>query len=293
MSSTQCFTWDFRMNGDVIQAEQLISILNQLAKHYIFQLEKGHETGYLHWQGRMSLIKKTYKTSLLKLWKDITDLPPPNYLEPTVNPPKTFDYECYAAKADSRVGKTYTDIDEDQQPVYIPRQYRNKIDNLRPFQSQILKSAEEFDDRIINLIYDATGCKGKSTVSALAELLGKGIDLPPVNDADQLIQSCCNICEGRKIRDPSPIFVDLPRAMNKDRLNGIYTAIEQIKKGKLYDLRYKYKVWWIDSPQIWVFTNIEPDLKMLSLDRWRIWEIDDNNELVKYDPTKHLDDFFT
>jgi hypothetical protein len=71
--------------------------------------------------------------------------------------------------------------------------------------------------------------------------------------------------------------------MDKDRLNGIYTAIEQIKKGKLYDLRYKYKCYWIDSPCIWVFTNREPDENLLSRDRWKIYEIK-KQKLLKYNP---------
>ncbi|WP_445772263.1 hypothetical protein, partial [Rheinheimera sp.] len=57
---------------------------------------------------------------------------------------------------------------------------------------------------------------------------------------------------------------------------------EQIKKGKLYDTRYKYQEYWIDSPQIWVFSNIEPDLSMLSLDRWRIWTINEQQQLERY-----------
>jgi len=277
------------MSVDDIQAEQLILVMKQIAKNYVFQMEKGEKTDYIHWQGRFSLIKKAFKKQILKLWADVSDIPAPNYLEPTHDPPKTFDYSCYAAKADSRVGQTYTDRDDEREDVYIPRQYRNKMDKLRPFQQVILDSSKVFEDRIINLIYDESGCKGKSTVAALAELLGKGIDLPPINDADNLIQSCCNICMDKKIRDPSPIFIDLPRAMNKDRLNGIYTAIEQIKKGKLYDIRYKYKTWWIDSPQIWVFSNIEPDLGMLSRDRWKVWFINEENELIPYEKNFFLD----
>lgn len=282
--------YDFRMNSEGLEPERLKVVLKQLAKHFIFQQEKGHQTGYLHYQGRLSLIKKARKSEIMKLWKDVfPDVEFPNYFEPTVGAPKTFDYNCYAGKADSRVGDTYTD--KDVEKAYIPRQYRDKLNNLYPFQKVIFESAKVFEDRVINMIYCEGGNKGKSTIASLCELFGKGIDLPPVNDADKLIQSCCDICMSKDIRDPSPVFVDLPRAMNKDRLNGIYTAIEQIKKGKLYDLRYTYKEWWIDSPQIWVFSNIEPDLSMLSKDRWRVWIINEQRELVKYvEPKDPLDE---
>lgn len=284
-----CAVYDFRMNAEGLSEDSIISCIKQLAKHYIFQEEKGESTGYLHYQGRMSLIKKARKPELMKLWEKIGLCPIPNYLEPTANPPKVFDYDCYASKAASRTRGPWTDKEK---PIYIPRQYRGKLDTLYPFQKFIFDTATQFDDRIINLIYCPKGNQGKSTIASICELYGKGIDLPPVNDADRLIQSCCDICISKDIRDPSPIFIDMPRAMNKERLNGIYTAIEQIKKGKLYDLRYTYKEYWIDSPQIWVFSNIEPDLSMLSLDRWRVWSIDGGKNLVRYEPEDkfNLDD---
>lgn len=278
--SSPCAVYDFRMNAEGLSEADLIKGLRQLAKHFIFQEEKGEQTGYLHYQGRVSLIKKARKMEALKLFEPL-GLPSPNYFEPTVGAPKTFDYNCYAGKVATRTRGPWTDK---TQEVFIPRQYRDKINNLYPFQKVIFDSANVFEDRIINLIFCPDGNKGKSTIASLCELYGKGVDLPPVNDADRLIQSLCDICMAKDLRSPSPVFVDLPRAMNKDRLNGIYTAIEQIKKGKLYDLRYTYKEWWIDSPQLWVFSNIEPDLSMLSRDRWKIWSITEDKELVPYVP---------
>lgn len=273
--------YDFRISAEGLESGRLKVVLRQLAKSWIFQLEKGKEKGYLHYQGRLSLIKKARKMEVKTLWENtFDDVDFPNYFEPTVGAPKTFDYNCYGAKADTRVEGPWSD--KDPEPAYVPRQYRDKLDKLYPFQQVIFDSAKNYEDRMINMIYCESGNKGKSTIAALCELFGKGIDLPPVNDADKLIQACCDICIAKDVRDPSPIFVDLPRAMNKDRLYGIYTAVEQIKKGKLYDLRYTYKEWWIESPQVWVFSNIEPDLTLLSRDRWKVWTINENRELVKY-----------
>jgi hypothetical protein len=72
--------------------------------------------------------------------------------------------------------------------------------------------------------------------------------------------------------------------MDKRKLGGMYSAIEQIKKGKVYDMRYSYKEWWFNSPQIWVFGNHMPDLSMLSADRWKIWSIDASMDLVPVVP---------
>jgi len=272
-----CAMWDFRLSAEGIDSAIIIKQLNLIAKRFVFQLEQGETTGYLHYQGRCSLIKKHRKSELMKLF---TLLPVPNYLEPSSNPTYYSGDMFYVMKNETRIDGPW---DERVKEKYIPRQYRDKLSQLRPFQKKIYSEADMFDDRIINMIYCNIGNVGKSTIASICELFGNGIDLPPVNDAEKLIQSCCDICEAKGLRNPSPIFVDLPRAMNKDRLNGIYTAIEQIKKGKLFDLRYKYKEYWIDSPQIWVFSNIEPDLTMLSKDRWRIWQIDEHTyELEPY-----------
>lgn len=283
-----CARYDVRWNSEGLSEEDIIKVLRRVVKHFIFQEERG-DSGYLHYQGRISLIKKRRKNEFMTLWKSLeTAVPFPNYCEPTSNPVYVTGDFSYAMKEDTRIRGPWDDRVTEK---YIPRQYRNMLSRLYPFQQRIFDSAKEFDSRIINLIYCQQGNQGKTTVAALCELYGNGVDLPPVNDAEKLIQSLCDICIARDCRDPSPVFVDLPRAMDKSRLNGIYTAIEQIKKGKLYDLRYHYKEFWIDSPQIWVFSNIEPDLDMLSRDRWCIWTINENKELVLYDDRDDLDKF--
>lgn len=274
--------YDFRVNAVGLDESLIRESLKKISKHWVFQEEKG-DTGYLHYQGRFSLVKKRRKPELLRLWTELQLFEPiPNYLEPTTLGEAKSKSFSYVLKEDTRSRGPWADKDEAAEK-YIPRQFRDLIGKLYPWQQVVFDSARAFDSRTINLIYCKEGNQGKSTIAALCELYGNGIDLPPVNDAEKLIQSCCDICHAKGLRDPSPIFVDLPRAMDKSRLNGIYTAIEQIKKGKLYDLRYSYKEWWIDSPAIWVFTNIEPDLKMLSLDRWKIYIIDEFKNLSKYD----------
>lgn len=285
MTTAQIAVWDFRMNVDRVDAEKLKTFLAPMCKKWVFQLERGETTGYVHWQGRMSLVKKKRKTELMKAFED-KGVPVPNYLEPTTNELYRTGDMFYAMKEDTRVEGPWTDKDVQK---YIPRQYRDKLDRLYPFQKVVWDSADQFDDRIINMIYCEHGSSGKSTIAALTELFGRGVDLPPVNDAEKLVQSACDICMSKDVRNPSPFFVDLPRAMNKDRLNGIYTAIEQMKKGKLYDLRHHYKEYWIDSPAIWVFSNIEPELRFLSRDRWRVWEINERKEFVPYVPRPRLE----
>jgi len=278
---TPVVLYDFRLNAEGLSEQVIITSLKRIAKHFIFQEERGEASGYLHYQGRMSLMKKRRKHELMKDFKDLDlEMPVPNYLEPTTSEEFRIKSFSYVIKDVTRTRGPWSDKDEKK---YIPRQYRNLLEKLYPYQKVIFDSANIFDTRSINLIYCPKGNIGKSTIASLCELFGKGIDLPPINDSEKLIQSCCDICIAKDIRDPSPVFIDMPRAMGKERLYGIYTAIEQIKKGKLFDLRYSYKEYWIDSPQIWVFSNLVPDLELLSHDRWKIWTVDDDMNLVKYD----------
>ena len=110
----------------------------------------------------------------------------------------------------------------------------------------------------------------------------KALKLPCHNDGIKLIQSTCNMLMAREWRDPTHVFVDMPRAMGKEKLGGLYTAIEEIKGGYVYDERNHFVEWWYDSPRVWVFTNQKPDFSYLSKDRWCLWEINEKDELVPF-----------
>lgn len=257
MTTNAISVWDFTIPEKSISKDELIKEIKNVCKAWAFQIEKGKKTGYLHYQGRVSLkVKSRVGPNLAKgvRWSATSE----------ENKTNMF----YVIKDDTRIAGPWTDKDKE---IYLPRQFRDI--NLYEWQSDILESRNIFQDRIIDAIYDVTGNNGKSTVAALGEIMYGGIDCPPINDCKELIQYVCNHCMDNEIRDPKLLFVDLPRAMNKESLFGIYSAIEQIKKGKLTDTRHHAKVWWIDSPRIWIFTNHLPDLTLLSSDRWRIWTI--------------------
>jgi len=283
--NNQLSIWDFRVNMDELTSEDIIKGLEGIAKQFTCQAEQG-DSGYRHYQGRLSLIKKRRKTEkhiilkLFKTWK-------PNYLEPTANPTALKGDLFYVMKEDTRIGEPFTDKDRPKE-VYIPRHYRHiDLEKLYPFQQTIwntIKDDKLFNSRQINLIYCKQGNKGKSTIAHLARLKANSLVIPAIiNDAKELIQTACDMCMDSGLRNPNSVFIDMPRAMNKERLYGVYSAIETIKDGYLYDVRHHFKSWDIDSPHVWVFTNTMPDLSMLSQDRWNLFTIDENLCLVEYD----------
>lgn len=268
MTTNPVASWDWTLpEGEPpMSPQEVIALLPKVFKKWTFQLEKG-DSGYRHFQGRGSLWKKRRHPELKKLMKAIGLQQ--MWFSPTCNNSMTGP-AFYVMKEDTRLEGPWTDMEV---PTYIPRQYAGKEQTLRPWQKEVWESADDFQPRTINLVYDAYGNQGKTVIAALMELHGRGLDLPPINDGERLIQAACDILMAKQCRQPKCVFIDLPRAMDKRHLRGLFTAIEQIKKGKVYDTRYSYKEWWFDAPQIWVFTNIPPNLAYLSRDRWNLYQI--------------------
>jgi len=268
--------YDFRCNKDIFsEYDDLHKFLDTKAKKWVFQLEKGEETGYEHYQGRISLIKKTTKTGALKLLENKF-----NYLEPTVSAEHRKS-AFYCMKEQTRIKEPESDQEYNKRKnVFIPKHLKKDV-ILYPFQKTI--SEYPNDDRKINCVIDTGGNNGKSYISQLLEIQKKGFRCPQLNDFKEILQLLCCYCMDNEIRDIGHLFFDLPRAMKKDTLRGIISAIEEIKSsGRLIDVRNHFKLWQMEKPNIWVFSNEHLDYSDLSADRWNLWTINKNKELVPY-----------
>lgn len=263
--------YDFRMSADKCTPLDLVKKLKLLAKKWTFQKEKGEKKGYLHYQGRLSLRKKTTKSAALSLFGDLA----PNYLEPTVSSEHRKE-SFYVVKDQTRVDGPWSDTDPE--PAYIPVQYRNV--ELTNFQEYILANLNT-SWRIIDLLVDTTGGRGKTTVAAIGSLVKGHFYVPCIDDYKVMMEFICSGVHPDPQKAPKVFFIDIPRAVKQNKLAGIYAALETLKGGYLFDTRNKAKFRWIDSPTIWVFTNTKPDLNMLTKDRWRFWRINSNDELVR------------
>lgn len=251
--------------------ERFVELLQPIFKKWVFQLEACPTTGRLHYQGRGSLFKQKRQPELCAMLNE-TDLRGMDVSESSNNS-KQFEV-FYSLKHDTRVEGPWCDRSWIK-PAYVPRQFRGLIDRLYPFQKSILDTRLDFNDRQVNVLYDPTGCNGKSTMASLAELHFKGLDLPPIGDHKELCQVVCDILMARQQRDPGIVFVDLPRTLTLEpkKLAPFMVAIEQIKKGHVCDVRHHYRDWWFDSPAVWVCCNHMPDVRYMSRDRWRFWTI--------------------
>lgn len=257
--------YDFTVGKKFITKDALIKILSKNCKKYSFQLEKGEETNYLHFQGRFSL-------KIKKRIKQVIELFNCKEIHFSITSNANRDNMFYVEKEETRVDGPWTDKDK---PIYIPRQIR-EIEKLRPFQEKIIELSKVWDTRTINLIYCPKGNKGKSILKGYMFVNKLGRFLPFCNNYQDIMRMVCNLPTS------NCYLIDLPKALNKERLGGMWSAIETIKDGYAYDDRYNFTEKYFDCPNIFVFTNKEPDYGDQSLDRWKIWTIDDEYRLVKY-----------
>jgi len=239
-----------------------------LARAFAFQKEIGELTHRVHFQGRFTLKEKMRMQTLInKLKGTVLE---GCHLSPTsrANMGNMF----YVMKEGSRVDGPWTDKDLAQ---VVPMRFRD----FSPWrwQAKLIEIARENDDRTVHVVYDAHGNIGKSTLCGYMATHGMARMIPPMKDHKDIMRMA--MCAG----EARCYLVDLPRAMDKERLISMWTAIESLKNGHVYDDRYEYKEkWFIHPPTVIVFTNKIPDRNILSADRWAIWTVA-NGDLLPYE----------
>ena len=247
----------FRFDIDNIQ-----DLLGPIVKKGNFQKEKGENTGYLHYQGRLSLKNKTRLQSLIRK--------------------KFFDGKIHWSLTNSLainnyeyVTKDYTRVDGPW-PIVKPTvtiQMSNFTPDT-PWMREIIKQSEIFDLRSIDLIYDKIGGGGKSLLCEWMEKEGLAEESPPFRLMDDLVAYVCSRVKNGACA--KCILFDMPRALKKSGLSDFYSGIEMIKNGMLVDKRYHATKYRISRPRIFIFTNHLPNFTYMTQDRWNIWTLKGN-----------------
>lgn len=263
MSKPVC-VWDITIPARVITQQELKEKFNSLCKKWCFSLERGDETGYEHYQCRVSLKVK----SRLNGVRSSFDLKEAHF---SITTSSNHNNNFYVVKEDTRIGGPWKDDDP-----YIPKQIRDI--QLYSWQKKIVDSAKVWNTRTINVIIDLCGNIGKSTLGTYLTVHKLGRSLPPLNDFRDLMRIVMNT---EKVK----LYVfDIPRGLPKKYLGPLYSGIEKIKDGYAFDDRYSFKEEFFDCPNVWVFTNEPPDESLLSSDRWKVWEVKGNNLRIKPKP---------
>lgn len=257
ISTNPITTYDFTISAEHSSTEEIIRYCKEFCKKYCFQLERG-ETGYEHYQGRISLKVKR---------RSPPDFPT-NKIHWSITSTENRDNMFYVMKNDTRIKGPWTDTD-----MYIPKQVRDI--ELRPWQKQILDDANNWDTRHINVIVCPNGDIGKSTLASYAGCRGLARNVPIMDNYKDVMRYVMNVPVSRLY------LIDFPRSLNKVSSGSFWSSIETIKNGYCWDDRYEFKEKYFDCPNIWVFCNEEIDFKFLSKDRWVIWDVIKNNEVIE------------
>lgn len=251
-----CCTFDFTIScdKDTRSPDEIIEWLNKFCKKYCFQKEKGAETGYLHYQGRISLGRKLLLGTLCRSY--------PISGKWSVTSKENMHNTFYVMKEETHIEGPWRDTDES---MYIPIQYR--LNKLFPWQEEIISYTKKFDTRSVYCIINKSGGIGKSAIVGYMCCNKMARKVPPLNNYKDIMRMvmCMPISKC--------YLIDMPRALPKKEMAEFYSAIESIKDGHVWDDRYGYKERWFDSPAVVVFTNEHPDRNYLSKDRWKIKEL--------------------
>lgn len=181
---------------------------------------------------------------------------------------------AYCQKEETREDGTKPITKNARRPLIDPL----KGFEYRPYQKDINKIVNpNIVRRKVIWIYDRDGNKGKSDyIYHLTLKFPNNVVLADgsIKDVGYYLQQKL---QDEPEFDPYIVFFDFVRSKE----NYIsYEGIEKIKNGLMFSSKYDSGKVQFNPPQLVVFANFEPDLTRLSADRWEVWEINNDFELV-------------
>lgn len=118
--------------------------------------------------------------------------------------------------------------------------------------------------RMITVVVDTNGNSGKTDLAKSLVAKHMGAYCPAMDESkDYMAWALAH-------QQAKCFIIDLPKSDSTGRNKAMWSAVEQMKNGYLWDKRNHWQEAWIETPQILIFTNEEPDQSLLSKDRWDI-----------------------
>lgn len=250
------FTWNnYPENG----MEMLETVLEPLCEKAVWQEELG-ANGTPHIQGTFILYVRAR-------WSEF-GLPKEIHWEKTKWKERALEY---CKKERTRNGRTFK--------KGMPSDLRI-IEELRPFQRDLETwSLSPPDDRKIVWIADESGCMGKTVFCKYMIERHNAVVATGGRTAD-IAQILAGLAEsGRDLNSPFTFILNLPRDMRPEHVR--YRAIESVKDGLITSAKYESRTLCFNSPHVFVFANMMPNIEALTMDHWEIYKINQAFELVR------------
>lgn len=157
---------------------------------------------------------------------------------------------------------------------------------LQPWQDELTKQLETVpDSRSVFWIMDEKGGQGKSWLCDYLIATHDAIDFP-VGKVVDMAYLWAN-------SKPSSICIfDVTRTLQKeasyDPLHGMFCFIERLKRGCVHSTKYMPRTIFRKPPHVVIMSNFQPPVKNLSLDRWKIFSLQ-NGKMNSMDAQDLLD----
>lgn len=241
--------WSFTLNN--YTEEEIAHITHQNDCKWCIGMEEGEE-GTKHLQGYVEIPNaKAFKTMKKRIGERAHIAPAIKSRQANLN---------YCRKDgcmlidDFPIVKKYTGDD-------LP-----KKEDLFEWQKIILNIiSEKPDDRVIYWFYEPIGSSGKSKFGKYLAFHHKNVCLTTATKSADILTAVSE--------EYNTYILDFPRTLGGDYCP--FTAIEQLKNGFITDskLKKQSRILMFDPPHIIIFSNYPPELKKLSIDRWRVYNI--------------------
>lgn len=277
---TWCVTINETDGCPLPSKEEVIKIFEQISLTYVFQLEKGEETGRLHYQCAIKLKLRRRKSTLINVIRSALLKEHQWQFTPMYGSwEEAFDY---CTKADTALEPPVTNL-----PYYVGSdiKFLEDVSKRYPWQEYLLgelfaSSLSTFktpDDRKIYWIYDPQGNSGKSKFTKFLVLHNSLCCKVPFGTATQLRSSIISMGVKRLY------IVDIPRTLGRDDdINSVITVLEDLKNGFVVSSMYgKNAQLLMDPPHVIVFSNMICPIEKMSSDRWILLTIDKDKKPTK------------
>ena len=163
--------------------------------------------------------------------------------------------------------------------LYVKNKQNIDVDNviLRPWQEGLLKYIKPSDREVIWVI----GRKGNEGKTWFQEFLASKFGWSRVicgMDIRMKKSSICHILGKRSLMTTDIFLFDVGKARTEEDMN--YELLEQIKNGRTLAAKFDSKELKFHTPNVVVvFSNERPEEDQLSTDRWKIFQIRDEELL--------------
>lgn len=254
------------------EAKVLRMWMRRNCKKWGFQLERGAENGYLHWQTQIRLKKAMTLTNLAAMMKADEKVSAMGQQGQHISRTSTTGKKqawSYTAKPETRVLGPWTEeyTEPEDMAADVKLLERGKREWQQTMADMIEQYDEEKDGRLIHWVYDPIGKNGKNALIKWLrwKKLAKSVDLfPEVIDYSQW-------CHGQ---ESNCYVMNIPRAGVAQKVQeNLWKGLETIKDGEYSDKRNVAKHASRKRPMLIIFSNGMPDRRKLTADRLKIWMI--------------------